>query len=127
MPYLVPFSPIRTELYGPPDLIATLDPGDYRSFQRILDFKWFAYYKNDGSAAPNDGLTSIVEAVHDNAITQVTFALLESRPRVTAIMGGHDERRGTGVYQTVAHTAAALSAGKVLVEEGRQTFSFDDS
>jgi len=114
----VPFSPIRTELYTPQDLMGTLDPGDYRSFQRTLDFKCFAYYKKHESAAPNDALTSIFEALHDNSIRQATLALLESRPRVAAIMGGHDETRGTDVYRAVAHIAAALSARKFLVASG---------
>jgi predicted Rossmann-fold nucleotide-binding protein len=118
MNHAVPFSPVRSDLYTPQELMGTLDPGDYRSFQRTLDFKCFAYYKRHGSAAPNDALTSIFEALHDNSITQATLALLKNRPRVAAIMGGHDEARGTDVYRAVAQIAAALSNEKFLIASG---------
>jgi predicted Rossmann-fold nucleotide-binding protein len=118
MNHPVPFSPVRSDLYTPQELMGTLDPGDYRSFQHTLDFKCFAYYKRHGSAAPNDALTSIFEALHDNSITQATLALLKNRPRVAAIMGGHDEARGTDVYRAVAQIAAALSNEKFLVASG---------
>jgi predicted Rossmann-fold nucleotide-binding protein len=118
MHHPMPFIPIRSDLYMPQELMGTLDPGDYRSFQHTLDFKCFAYYKQHGSAAPNDALTSIFEALHDNSITQATLALLKSRPKVAAIMRGHDETRGTDVYRAVAHIAAALSDKRFLVASG---------
>src|ERR1700723_1711455 len=94
----IPFAPIRTSLYSPSELMGTLDPADYRSFESTVDFRCFAYYKEHGSAAPRDPLSSLFEALHDNSITQATLALLKGRPRVTAIMGGHDEARGSEVY-----------------------------
>jgi predicted Rossmann-fold nucleotide-binding protein len=43
---------------------------------------------------------------------------VKNRPRVAAIMGGHDEVRGTDVYRAVAQIAAALSNEKFLVASG---------
>jgi predicted Rossmann-fold nucleotide-binding protein len=114
----IPFSPIRTSLYSPQELMGTLDPGDYQSFERTVDFRCFAYYAEHGRSAPRDPLASLFEALHDNSTTQATLALLKGRPRVAAIMGGHDEPRGSDVYRGVARIAAALCREKFLMASG---------
>jgi predicted Rossmann-fold nucleotide-binding protein len=58
------------------------------------------------------------EALHDDSITQATLALLKGRPRVAAIMGGHDEDRGSKVYAGVARIAAALCREGFLMASG---------
>jgi hypothetical protein len=35
----IPFSPIRTSLYSPQELMGTLDQGDYKSFEHTVDFR----------------------------------------------------------------------------------------
>lgn len=114
----IPFSPIRTTLYSPRELMGTLAPDDYQSFERTLDFQCFAYYAAHGRSAPRDPLSSLFESLHDNSITQATLALLQGRPRVAAIMGGHDELRGSEVYKGVAHIAAALCREGFLMASG---------
>jgi len=114
----IPFSPIRTSLYSPQELMGTLDQGDYKSFERTVDFRCFAYYAEHGRSAPSDPLSSLFEALHDNSITQATLALLKERPRVAAIMGGHDEPRGSEVYTGVARISALLCREKFLMASG---------
>jgi predicted Rossmann-fold nucleotide-binding protein len=114
----IPFSPIRTSLFSPQELMGTLDPGDYQSFESTVDFRCFAYYAEHGRSAPRDPLSSLFEALHDNSITQATLSLLKGRPRVAAIMGGHDELRGSDVYRGVARIAAALCREKFLMASG---------
>ena len=114
----LPFSPIRTTLYSPQELMGTLVLEDYRSFERTLDFRCFTYYSEHGRSAPSDPLTSMFEALHDNSITQATLALLIARTRVAAIMGGHDEPRGSDVYDAVARISAALCQEGFLMASG---------
>ena len=95
----LPFAPIRTSLYTAQDLMGTLDARDPNSFERTADFRCFAYYVENSRSAPRDPLSSLFEALQDNSITQATLARLQRRPRVAAIMGGHDEPRGSKVAQ----------------------------
>ena len=107
----IPFSPIRTSLYCPQELMGTLDQGDYHSFERTVDFRCFAYYVDHGRSAPRDPLSSLFEALHDNSITQATLELLKERPRVAAIMGGHDET-GDRKFTAGLRASRRLSATK---------------
>jgi hypothetical protein len=114
----IPFSPIRESLYSPQELMAGLDPDDYRSFARTPDFKCFAYYVRHGRSAPKDPLSSTYEALHDNSITQATLAFLKGQKKVAAIMGGHDEPRNSKTYAAVARIARALSRKGFLMTSG---------
>jgi predicted Rossmann-fold nucleotide-binding protein len=114
----IPFSPIRGSLYSSEELMAGLDADDYRSFARTPDFKCFAYYLRHGSSAPKDPLSSIYESLHDNSITQATLAFLKGEKRVIAVMGGHDEPRGSRTYAAVARIARALSREGFLMTSG---------
>jgi predicted Rossmann-fold nucleotide-binding protein len=114
----IPFSPIRQALYSPQELMAGLDAADHRSFARTPDFKCFAYYVRHGRSAPKDPLCSTYEALHDNSITQATLAFLKGQKKVAAIMGGHDEPRGSKTYAAVARMARALSRNGFLMTSG---------
>jgi hypothetical protein len=114
----LPFSPIRTSLYTPQDLMGSLNACDYRSFASTVDFKCFAYYVEHGRSAPRDPLSSIFESLHDNSITQATIALLKHHRRVAGIMGGHDEPRGSTTYSTIARISVALCRAGFLVASG---------
>jgi predicted Rossmann-fold nucleotide-binding protein len=114
----LPFSPIRTSLYSPQELMAGLDGNDYRSFARTPDFECFAYYVRHGRSAPKDPLSSIFESIHDNSITQATLAFLKRQKRVAAVMGGHDEERDSETYAAVARMARALSRKGFLMTSG---------
>jgi predicted Rossmann-fold nucleotide-binding protein len=114
----IPFNPIRDSLYSPQALMAGLDADHYRSFARTPDFKCFAYYVRHGRAAPKDPLSSIYESLHDNSITQATLAFLKGRKKVAAVMGGHDEPRGSRTYAAVARIARALSREGFLMTSG---------
>jgi len=114
----LPFAPIRSSLYTTAELMSGLNPGDYLSFGRTPDFKCFEYFVAQGKAAPRDALTSMMEALHDNSITQATLALLKRKSRVAAIMGGHDEPRDSAAYASVAHIARALARKGFLLASG---------
>jgi hypothetical protein len=58
--------------------MGTLDADDYKSFERTVDFRCFAYYAEHGRSAPSDPLSSIFEVLHDSSITQATLALLKN-------------------------------------------------
>jgi predicted Rossmann-fold nucleotide-binding protein len=118
MPQPLPFEPIRTSLYTARELMGTLDQDDYKSFEHTVDFRCFAYYVAHGRSVPRDPLASMFEALHDNSITQATLALLRGRPRIAAIMGGHDEPRGSNVYSGVANISAALCREGFLMASG---------
>lgn len=114
----IPFRPIRNSVYSPQELLAGLDVHNYRSFAETPDFKSYAYYVKHGRAAPRDPLASMMEALHDNSITQATLALLARHRKVAGIMGGHEESRNSPTYRAVARIARALSRSGFLVASG---------
>jgi hypothetical protein len=83
----LPFAPIRSSLYSPSDLMSGLDRSNYKTFGQTTDFKCYEYFVAHGRAAPRDALASIMEALHDNSITQATLDLLSKKQRVAAIVG----------------------------------------
>ena len=68
---------------------------------------------------PENPLSSIYEALHDNSITQATLAFLKGQKKVAAVMGGHDEPRDQQ-YAAVARMARALSRKGFLDDERRR-------
>jgi predicted Rossmann-fold nucleotide-binding protein len=59
----------------------------------------------------------MMQALHDNAITQPTAALIAER-RVAAIMGGHKMPRDSDAYRNVALLARRLTRSGILVCSG---------
>ena len=113
----LPFEPLRRTLYTPDELLAGLNPDDPTSLAQTLDFRIYRHWVVQGRSQPADQFVSMMQVLHDHAITQDVAALIAGR-RVVAIMGGHAMVRGTPEYRTVAALACALAQAGCLVASG---------
>lgn len=114
----LPFQPVRSHLYTSSELSAKFEPGRPESVADMNDFLTYRFFKMNGRAAPTDEFVGMMEALHDNSILQAMFAFLADRRRITAIMGGHREVRGSTNYRKVAELAKKLSEKGFLLASG---------
>jgi predicted Rossmann-fold nucleotide-binding protein len=113
----LPFQPIRGGLYTPEELFAGFDPESPAGYTTMRDFEVYRYFVRHGRATPTDPLTSLMEALHDNAVNQALVAFLQTR-RVVAIMGGHQVRRDSPAYADVAGLSRHLARHGFLMASG---------
>lgn len=112
-----PLNPFMGHLYTPEELLGAFDIANASSFQETLDFRTYRYFVKAGRNAPPDELDSMMQALHDNSITQETKRFLEGR-RVVAIMGGHKMPRDQKPYADVVNLARRLAVNRVLLASG---------
>jgi predicted Rossmann-fold nucleotide-binding protein len=113
----LPYQPIRQHLYTAAELFDGFAPEEPASFARTLDFQIYRHFVSEGRGAPRNPYVGMMQALHDNAITQPTGALIAER-RVAAIMGGHKMVRGSDAYMSVAVLARRLTRSGILVCSG---------
>ena len=113
----LPYQPIRQHLYTSAELFAGFEPEEPASFGRTLDFQIYRHFVTEGRGAPRNPYVGMMQALHDNAITQPTGTLIAER-RVAAIMGGHKMPRGSDAYVNVAILARRLTRSGILVCSG---------
>lgn len=114
----LPFKPIRGSLYDPRELLAGFDPSRPQSLAQVPDFRTYRYFVMKGRAAPADAVAGMMEALHDNSILEAMLEFLTHHPKIAAIMGGHDEPRGSPTYRQVAAISRKLSAKGYLMASG---------
>ncbi len=112
-----PLNVFTGALYSADDLLKDFDPEDPASFQKTLDFRTYRYFVKAGRNAPSDELDSMMQALHDNSITQATQAFIKGK-RVVAVMGGHKMLRDSGPYADVVALSRSLSQAGFLVATG---------
>jgi predicted Rossmann-fold nucleotide-binding protein len=93
-------------------------PENPLSYAETLDFQIFRYFVITGRSTPTDALASIMEALHDNSITQGVLSFLLRQERVVAVMGGHDEERGSPSYRSVLKISRKLALQGFLLASG---------
>jgi predicted Rossmann-fold nucleotide-binding protein len=113
----LPFQPIRGGLYAPSELFAGFEPENPQSYALMRDFAIYRYFVLNGRAAPSDPFTSMMEALHDNAVNQALVHFLKGR-RVVAVMGGHKVRRDAPSYADVAYLSRQLARHGFLLASG---------
>lgn len=114
----LPFVPIRSTLYGPDELFAGFVQDDPTSFARTTDFGIYRAFVAGGGAMSGEAFGTMMQSLHDNAITQARRAFLHGR-RCVAIMGGHKLLRDSRGYAAVAGLARSLTrAGFTLASGG---------
>ncbi len=114
----LPFRPIRGSLYDPRELLAGFDPARPQSLVQVPDFQIYRYFVLKGRAAPADAVAGMMEALHDNSILEAMLEFLARHPKIAAIMGGHDEPRGSPTYRQVVAISRKLSAKGYLMASG---------
>lgn len=113
----VPFQPLRRSLYSPDELYANFAADDDSSFAQTTDFEIFSHYVKQGRTTPSDYFTSMMQALHDNSISQSLYTFLAGR-KCVAVMGGHKLGRATEDYAKVVRLSAALTKSGFLVASG---------
>jgi predicted Rossmann-fold nucleotide-binding protein len=114
----LPFKPIRGSLYDSRELLAGFDPSRPQSLLQVPDFQIYRYFVRKGRAAPADAAAGMMEALHDNSILEAMLEFLRRHPRIAAIMGGHDEPRGSPTYRQVVSISRKLAAKGYLMASG---------
>lgn len=114
----LPFQPIRDKLYTSKELSSGFDINDPNSLASTMDFQTFKYFVMNGRSTPEHPYAGMMEALHDNSILQAMLSFLKGRKRITAIMGGYAEIRGSHNYREVATLAKRLSEEGFLLASG---------
>ena len=74
-----------------------------------------------GRATPADAVAGMMEALHDNSILEAMLEFLTHHPKIAAIMGGHEEPRGSPTYRQVVAISRKLSTKGYLMASGGGT------
>jgi hypothetical protein len=114
----LPFKPIRGSLYDSRELLEGFDPSRPQSLVQVPDFQTYRYFVMKGRAAPADAVAGMMEALHDNSILEAMLEFLRQHPKTAAIMGAHDEPRGSPTYRQVVAISRKLSAKGYLMASG---------
>jgi predicted Rossmann-fold nucleotide-binding protein len=98
--------------------MAGFDPAKPASMADIPDFSTYRYFVVNGRATPADPYAGMMEALHDNSILQAMFRFLDNQPQTAAIMGGHNELRGSVTFRAVVQISKRLTEAGFLMASG---------
>jgi predicted Rossmann-fold nucleotide-binding protein len=113
----LPYQPIRQQLYTNVELLQGYKPDDPTSWGKTLDFSIYQHYVKEGGVTPNNPYIRMMQALHDNSISQCTADFTNDR-KVAAIMGDHKMRRDSDDYRNIAVLARSLTQKRILVCTG---------
>ena len=114
---LPPYNPYRRTLYQQSELLAGFDAAILESFAQTPDFAIYRHYLMTGGAEADDYFITMMQALHDHAITQCIRTLLNGQ-RCVAIMGGHKMARNHPAYRQVAMLSRELTQRGFLIASG---------
>ena len=107
-----PFNPVVSGPYSSSELLDSFKPDDPLSITRTLDFKSYAYFQQQGRTTIRDPYASMMEALHDASIVRGMNVFLSDAAnagrRPVAIMGGHNEPRGSDEYMVRREPGVAV-------------------
>jgi predicted Rossmann-fold nucleotide-binding protein len=113
----LPYEPIPQQLYTREKLFRGFQSDDPASWGRTTDFSIYRHYIMQGRGAPANPYIGMMQALHDNAITQSATAFLAGR-RIAAIMGDHKLARNSATYRDIAILARRLTRSGILICTG---------
>ncbi|MBI3245129.1 MAG: hypothetical protein HYZ50_01335 [Deltaproteobacteria bacterium] len=113
----LPYQPIRQQLYTGVELFRGFEPSEPASWGQTADFAIYKHFVTEGRNAPVNPYMRMVQALHDNTITQSTITLITGR-KVAAIMGGHKMARDSTTYRDIAILARRLTRNGILMCTG---------
>ncbi|MGA2490927.1 MAG: hypothetical protein ABSF99_12230 [Anaerolineales bacterium] len=113
----LPYQPIPQKLYTNADLFQGFDPNQPASWVKTVDFKIYRHFVMEGRTTPANPYMGMMQALHDNAISQATTAFIEGQ-RVVAIIGDHSLARDSASYRNAAILARHLSRRGYLICTG---------
>jgi len=112
----LPYKPIPQGLYTRDDLFGAYKSNKPSSWGHTTDFDIYQHYISEGGSTPNQYM-GMMQALHDNAITQFTKAFIRHR-KVAAIMGDHGMRRDSEPYRDIAILSHRLTRSGILMCSG---------
>jgi predicted Rossmann-fold nucleotide-binding protein len=113
----LPYEPIPRRLYAPADLFRGLDPRRSDSWGQSVDFRIYRHYVMEGRGTPRNPYMGMMQALHDDAISEATANYLEGR-KVVGIMGDHKLSRASSAYGVAAHLARRMTRDGFLICTG---------
>ncbi len=114
---ILPFESVPQQLYTRESLFHGFRADDPGSYAGSADFAIYRHYVRNGRGASGDPYIRMMQALHDNAITQSASAYLAGR-RVAAVMGDHKMARDAATYRSIALLARRLTRKGILVCTG---------
>jgi predicted Rossmann-fold nucleotide-binding protein len=113
----LPFEPVPQLLYTREKLFRGFRTDEPESWSQTADFSILRHYVMTGRGASSDPYIGMMQALHDNAITQSATAFIAGR-RIAAIMGDHKMARASASYRNIAMLARRLTRSGILVCTG---------
>lgn len=113
----LPFQPIRNRVYSAEELFAGFDPATPGSYATTMDFRSYEWFVRTGRSTPTDPSAAMMRALHDSSVTLDVGGVIADR-RVVGIMGGHQLRRDSASYRSIAELARDLARRDMLVCTG---------
>jgi predicted Rossmann-fold nucleotide-binding protein len=113
----LPYEPIPRRLYTADDLFRGFDSGAPQTYTQAVDFLIYRHYVSEGRGMPRNPYMGMMQALHDNAISEATLCYLEGR-KVVGIIGDHKLSRASSAYRTAAGMARRLTRDGFLVCTG---------
>ena len=113
----LPYQPIPQRLYTSADLFQGYDPSQPDSWARTVDFEIYRHFVIEGRTTPRNPYMGMMQALHDNAISEATAAYIEGR-RVVAIIGDHKLARDSSTYRAIVRLGRRLTRDGFLICTG---------
>jgi len=115
--FSLPYQPLPQSLYTSADLFSGFDAGDPTSWSRTVDFQIYRHFVVEGRSTPRNPYMGMMQALHDNAVSEATTAFIGGR-RVAAIIGDHALGRDSEAYRHAATLARRLTRSGILICTG---------
>ena len=113
----LPYQPIPQRLYTRADLFRGFDPGQPASWGCTVDFEIYRHFVVEGRTTPRNPYMGMMQALHDNAISQATSQFIVGR-KVVAVIGDHRLGRDTAAYRDAVMLARRLTRQGMLICTG---------
>jgi predicted Rossmann-fold nucleotide-binding protein len=113
----LPYEPIPQELYTRDKLFQDFKSDDSASWGQTKDFIIYKHFVMEGRSTPTNPYMGMMQALHDNAITQSTRSFIADR-KVAAIMGDHKMARDSTAYRDIAILSRRLTRSGILMCTG---------
>ena len=113
----LPYQPIPQRLYTAADLFQNYDPDQPASWGKTVDFEIYRHFVTEGRTTPRNPSMGMMQALHDNAISEATTTYIHGR-RVVSIIGDHKLARDSTTYRNAASLARRLTRHGFLICTG---------
>ena len=116
----LPYQACRPDLYTVEELFSNFDPKNPCSYTETFDGLVYSHWQETGRAEPNSIMETLARRLHDHAMTDALYDFLESlgKPKIVAIMGGHNMLRSDPDFLKMARLSRSLTREGYLLMSG---------